>query len=61
MCPDGYHNGSVTNYALGYTMYGCNIVHHVSKCMSYQKAIVMITERAHCFNDCMYITPVLLL
>ena len=36
-------------------------VHHVPKCMSCQKAIVVTTGRAHCFHDCMYITPILLL
>ena len=60
VCPRSYRNRSVTN-ALGYMMYGCNIVHHVPKCMSCQKAIVVITGKAHCFHDCIYITPVLLL
>ena len=27
-------------------------VHHVPKCMSCQKAIVVISRRAHCFHDC---------
>ena len=35
MCPPGYH---IT-------------VHHVPKCMSCHKAIVVITGRAHCFHD----------
>ena len=35
-------------------------VHHVPKCMSCQKAIVVITRRVHCFNDCICITPILL-
>ena len=30
-------------------------LHHVTKCMSCHKAIVVITGRAHCFNDCIYI------
>ena len=30
-------------------------VHHVPKYMSCNKAIVVITERAHCFHDCTYI------
>ena len=30
-------------------------VHHVPKCMSCHKAIVVITGRAHCFHDCIYI------
>ena len=58
MCPRCYNDGSVANHALGHMMYGYNIVHHVSKCMSCQKAIVVITGRAHCFHDCIYITPV---
>ena len=30
-------------------------LHHVPKCMSYHKVIVVITEMAHCFHDCMYV------
>ena len=41
-------------------MYVCT-VHHVPKCMSCHKAIVVITVRAHRFHDCIYITPTLLL
>ena len=37
------------------------IIHHVPKCMSCQKAIVVITGRAHCFHDYIYITLILLL
>ena len=29
-------------------------VHHVPKCMSYHKAIVVITRRAHYFHDCIW-------
>ena len=36
-------------------------LHHVSKCMSCHKAIVVITGRAHCFHDNIYITLILLL
>ena len=36
-------------------------VHHVPKCMSCHKAIVVITGRVHCFYDCIYITTILLL
>ena len=36
-------------------------LHHVSKCMSCHKAIVVITGRANCFHDCIYIMPILLL
>ena len=45
----------------GYLIYGYNIVYHVPKCMCCHKATVVITERADCFYDCLYITPVLLL
>ena len=33
-------------------------VHHMSKCMSCHKAIVMITHRAHCIHDYIYVTYV---
>ena len=33
----------------------CVTVHHVPKCMSCHKAIVVITRMAHCFDDCIYI------
>ena len=50
MCPPGYHhNGFVATHALGHMMY------IMPKCMSCHKAIVVITERAHCFHDCIYI------
>ena len=48
----------------------CGTVHHVPKCMSCCRAILVITGRAHCFHDCIYtynmyiyisITPILLL
>ena len=61
MCPPGYHNGSGATHELGHMMHGCSIVHHVPKCMSCHKVIVVITGRAHCFHDCIYITSVLLL
>ena len=56
MCPPGYHhNDFVATHALGHMMYGssCAVhstVHHVPKCMSCRKAIVVITGRAHCFS-----------
>ena len=59
MCPPGYHhNGFVVTHALGHMM---QTVHHVPKCMSCHKAIVVITGRAHCFHDYIYITLILLL
>ena len=30
-------------------------VHHVPKCMSCHKVTVVITGRAHCFHDCIYV------
>ena len=49
ICPPGFHhNGSVAT------------LHHVPKCMSCHKAIVVITGRANC-HDYMYITLILLL
>ena len=33
----------------------CVTVHHVPKCMSCHKTIVVITGRAHCFHDCIFI------
>ena len=39
----------------------CVTIHHVPKCMSCHNAIVVITGRVHCFHDCIYITPILLL
>ena len=36
-------------------------VHHVPKSMGYYKATVVITGRAHCFQDYIYIMPILLL
>ena len=55
MCSPGYHhNGFVVTHALGHMMYGC-AHHHVPKCMSCHKAIVVITGRAHFFHDYIYI------
>ena len=34
---------------------------NVPKCMSCHKVIVVITRRAHCFHDCLYITSILVL
>ena len=39
----------------------CGTVHHVPKCMSCHKANMVITGRAHCFHDYIYITLILLL
>ena len=64
MCPPIYHhNGFVRTHVLGGTWYTvCTVtVHHVPKCMSCHKATGVITRRAHCFHDCIYINPILLL
>ena len=45
--PGYHHNGFVATHALGH--------------MNCHKAIVVITGRAHCFHDCIYITLILLL
>ena len=51
----GYHrNGFVATHALGYMTYGY-VKHHVLKCMSCHKIIVVITGRAHYFHDNIYI------
>ena len=50
MCPPGYHT-----MALWQLMHLGTTVHHVPKCMSCHKAIVVITGRAHCFHDYIYI------
>ena len=61
MCPPGYHhNGFVATHALGH-MTVHQTVHHVPTCISCHKAIVVITGRAHCFHDNIYITLILLL
>ena len=40
--PSYHHNGFVATYAT---------VHHVPKYMSCHRAIVVITEKAHCFHE----------
>ena len=39
----------------------CVTVHHVPKCMSCHKAIVVITGRAHCFHDRIYVMYIIIL
>ena len=52
MCPPGHHcNGFVATHTPGNDA----TVHHVPKCISCHKAIVVITGRTHCFHDCIYI------
>ena len=60
----GYHgSGFVATHVLGHMMYGWWTEHHVPKCISCHKTIVVITGRAHCSYDCIciYITHILLL
>ena len=52
--PGCHRNGFVTTHALGTLV-------HVSKCMSCHKATVVITGRAHCFHDFIYVALILLL
>ena len=61
MCPPGcHHNGfcgdsrSKRTWSKTYNPHEVN-VHHVPKCMSCHKAIAVITGRAHCFNNWIYI------
>ena len=61
MCPPGCHSGFVASHALGQMICGCthdsctHDVHHVSKCMTCYKAIVVGTGRKDCFPDFIYI------
>ena len=48
MCPPGYHHNGFVDSC---TWVHEETVHHVPKCMSYHKAIVVITGRAHFFHD----------
>ena len=62
MCPPSHHqNVFVATHGLGLMVYGYVPVHHVPQFPSFHKAIVVITGRAHCFHDCIYVTPILLL
>ena len=55
ICPPGYHhNGFVVTHALGHDVRAHNRKSS-AQCMSCHKAIVVITGRAHCFHDCIYI------
>ena len=49
-CPSGYRNGYLASHALGHMIYGCNIVRHVPKCISYHKAIVVRSVCTHYFH-----------
>ena len=54
----GYHyNGFVATHPFGHIIYVFHDIHDfkVPQCMNCHKAIVLITGRAHCFHDCIYI------
>ena len=52
MYPPGYHHdGFVATHALGHMIYSYTLLVHFR----------LITGRAHCFHDCIYITPISLL
>ena len=50
----------LAEHTLVYFYQQCVTLHHVPKCISCHELIVVITKRAHCFHDSMYITPILL-
>ena len=52
---------NISEHSLVHWYQQCGTVHHVPKCMSCHKAIVVITGRAHCFHDYIHITLILLL
>ena len=45
----------LVEYSLAHWYQPVITMHDVPKCMSYHKAIVVITGRAHCFHDNIYI------
>ena len=55
--PGYQHNGFVARLltTLWLTVTQCVTVNHVPKFMSCHKDIVVVTGRAHCFHDCVYI------
>ena len=53
--------GSSCTWAHDVRLSCAQAVPHVPKCVSWHKAIMVITRRAHCFHDCIYITIILLL
>ena len=52
VCP---FSGNSCIFAVSSTHFRPITVHHVPKCMSCHKVTVVITGRAHCFHDCIYI------
>ena len=58
--PGYYHNGLMATHGLGHMMCDFTTVHHVPKCMSCHKIIVVITGRTYSFHDSIiYITLIL--
>ena len=65
MSPPGYHhNGFIATHAPGHMMYSYTLLVPVKQrvlnklSMSCHKVIVVITGRAHCFHDYIYITHI---
>ena len=70
-----HHNGFVAAHALGHHTSCIIIIHHhnhlgimhvitvrhVPMCVSCHKTIVITTRMSYCFDDYIYITPILLL
>ena len=50
MCSPGYHHNGFAALMHSCTLW--QLIHHVPKCMSCRKAIMVVTGRAHCFHDC---------
>ena len=55
LTPKSYHNHLINDTQSGQISQKQDDVNHVPKCMSWHKAIVVITGRAHCFHVCIYI------
>ena len=55
-----HHNGFVATHILWHMVYYLSI-HHVPKCMSCHKVIVVIVGSANDFHGCIFITLILLL
>ena len=55
MCFPGYHHN---NFVATHALAGTNEPKVLNKLSCY-KAIVVITGRAHCFLDCIYITRII--
>ena len=54
-------NSFAYHFVRKYCFQTSDVKHQVPKCISCHKAIVVITGRAHCFHDYIYIMPIMLL